>query len=227
MLYINSLSELKLIDYINYEKISSVEIEKRDLETIPDKIYEFKNLKLLNLSGNLITSISPKIKNLINLEEIYLDRNLIEELPEEIGELKKLNKLILSNNNIKRLPDSFYNLENLEILNLSCNELYYLSDDISKMTKLEYIYLRNNKLRYIPRYLSQIKVVKLFYNSYENMDNLSFDCEYLQIENLDKPLLNLPIGIQEIRLYLPKIKKIKVPFGCKLYEDDILQNNYY
>lgn len=228
MLYINSLSELKLIDKINYEKIISVELEKKDLENISEKIYEFINLKLLNLSGNLITTISPKIKNLEKLEEIYLDRNNISILPEEFGELKKLKKVILSNNKIKILPDNFYNLENLELLNLSCNSLEILSDDISKLSKLEYLYLRENKLNYIPKYLSKIKVVKIFYNSYDNMDNLSFDCEYLQVEGLDKPLLNLPIGVQEIRLYLPKIKMkdIKVPFGCKLYEDDILKDNY-
>ena len=219
------MSELRLIDYKNYEKILGVDIEKRDLEFIPEKLFEFTNLKILNLSGNLIKIISPKIKNLINLEEIYLDSNFIYDLPEEIGELKKLKKLILSNNKIKELPQHFYNLENLEILNLSCNSLHSLSDDLSKMKKLEYVYLRNNKLTYIPKYLSQIKVVKIFYNSYENMDNLSFDCEYLQIEDLNKPLLNLPIGVQEIRLYLPKIKinDIKVPYGCKIYEDDILK----
>ena len=57
------------------------------------------------------------------------------------------------------------------------------------------------------------------------MDNLSCDCEYLQVEGLEKPLINLPTSIQEIRLYLPKIKlrDIKVPFGCKVYEDDILK----
>ena len=57
------------------------------------------------------------------------------------------------------------------------------------------------------------------------MDNLSFDSEYLQIEGLNKPLLNLPIGVQEIRLYLPKIKvkDLKVPFGCNVYEDDVLK----
>jgi len=106
-MFISSLSELKLIDKQNYDKIISVELERKDLKEIPVKIYEFTNLKLLNLSANLITNISEKINNLQHLDELYLDRNSIEILPEEIGELKKLKKLILSNNKIKSLPDKF------------------------------------------------------------------------------------------------------------------------
>lgn len=225
MLEITNISDLKLLDPKNYEKIINVELEKRDLKQVPEKIFEFTHLKILNLCSNLIKTIPKEISKLTNLEELYLDRNLICELPEEIGNLKKLKKIILSNNKLKSLPNNFYDLQNLEIINLSLNELELISDDISKLEKLDYLYLRNNKLKYIPKHLSKIKVIKLFLNSYENMDNLSYDCEYLHIENLDKPLLNLPVNVQEIRLYLPKIniKDIKVPFGCKVYEDDMLK----
>jgi len=226
MIDIKTLTELKYLDSKLYDKVLIIEISKKDIKEIPEKIFECINLKKLNLSSNLIKTIPKEIENLIYLEELYLDRNLITELPEEIGNLKNLKKIILSNNKIKNLPNNFYNLENLEILNLMCNELEYISDDINKLKKLEYLYLRNNKLRYIPKDISKIKVIKLFNDSYDNLDNLSLDCEYLHIENLEKELTNLPFGIQEIRLYLPKIKikNIKLPFSCKLYEDDILIN---
>ena len=226
MLDIDNMNQLKSMDSRLCDKILKVHLDKRDLEYIPDKIFEFTNLQVLNLSSNLIKEIPKNIGNLKNLQELYLDRNSITELPEEIGNLKKLKKIIISNNKITKLPDNFYNLENLEIFNISCNHLEMVSDDIKKLDKLEYLYLRNNKLRYIPREISKIKVVKIFSDSYENLNNLSYECEYLQIENLDKPLTNLPTNIQELRLYLPKLKlsEIKLPFGCKLYEDDILRH---
>lgn len=225
MLDINNMDDLKYTNSNLYDKILEVHLDKRDIEEIPDKIFYMTNLRILNLSSNLIKNISCKIGKLVNLEELYLDRNHITELPEEIGNLKKLKKIILSNNIIKTLPKNFYNLENLEILNITCNQLEMITDDITKLKNLDYIYLRSNKLRYIPKEISKIKVVKIFSDSYENFDNLSYECEYLHIENLDKPLNNLPINIQELRLYLPKMKltDIKLPFGCKLYEDDILR----
>lgn len=226
MLDTNNMDEIKNADNNIYDKVFEVHLDKKDIERIPDKIFSMTTIRILNLSSNLITSIPSKIGNLINLEELYLDKNNITELPEEIGNLKKLRKIILSNNKIKNLPNNFYNLENLEIFNITCNHLEMISDDIVKLKKLEYIYLRKNKLRYIPKHISKIKVAKIYSDSYENFDNLSYKCEYLHIENLDKPLTNLPINIQELRLYLPKMKitDIKLPFGCKLYEDDILRN---
>jgi Leucine-rich repeat (LRR) protein len=227
MYNVYSIGELKNLDNSISDNISQVHLDKMDLTEIPDKIFTFKNLQVLNISSNLIKTIPHKISNLKNLQELYLDKNLITTLPPEFGNLINLRKLIISNNQITELPKTFYNLSKLEILNIAGNQLTEIPDDVVKLSNLEYLYLRNNKLRFISKYISNIKVAKIFSNSYENFNNLSNDCEYLQIENLDKPLMNLPLNIRELRLYLPKLKlsEIKLPFGCKLYEDDILKFN--
>jgi hypothetical protein len=64
--------------------------------------------------------------------------------------------------------------------------------------------------------------VELGTDSYD-IDNLSNDCTYLQINYLEVPLTNLPITMEEIRLYNPQLLDIKLPFDCKLYINDILQ----
>ena len=89
------------------------------------------------------------------------------------------------------------------------------------MTKLEYIYLRANKLNYISKELSKVKELSIYTDSYANLNNLSGECEYLQINGLKQPLKNLPVTIKEIRLYEPIIKDIKIPYGCSLYIDNI------
>ena len=222
MISIRSINELRRLDPKNYSKVLRVELDKLDLLEIPEKVYELINLKVLILSSNLLSSVSSKICNLTKLEEIYLNRNLIKELPEEIGDLKNLRKLILSENKIKTLPANFYNLINLEIFNIVSNELEVISDDILKMENLDYIYLRSNKLKYISKEVSQIKEVSIYPDSYDNMNNLAENCEYLRINKLKEPLKNLPITIKEIRLFLPMRVDVKLPFNCKLYVDDIL-----
>ena len=227
MLTIKSINELKRLDIKHYCKVFKVELDGLDLLEIPEKIYELTNLQILILSSNLLTKISSEISKLTKLEEIYLNRNMITELPEEIGELKKLRKLILSENKIKRLPNNFYNLVNLEIFNIISNKLEVISDDILKMSNLEYLYLRDNKLKFISKEITKIKKeVSIYPDSYENMNDLAENCEYLQINKLKEPLKNLPITIKEIRLFLPVRVDIKLPFDCKLYVDDVLINQH-
>lgn len=226
MINIKSINELKRLDIKNYSKVFRVELDRLDLLEIPEKIYELTNLKVLILSSNLLTTVSGRISNLTKLEEVYLNRNKLVELPEEIGELKKLRKIILSENKIKKLPNSFYDLSNLELLNIISNQLEIISDDIIKLKNLEYLYLRSNKLKNISKQVGKIKVVDIYPDSYENMNNLAENCEYLQINKLKEPLKNLPINLKEIRLFLPMRVDIKLPFDCKLYIDDVLRENY-
>ena len=92
MIHINNIHQIKNEDNIIYDKILEVHLDKEDLEMIPDKIFEFTNLHVLNLSNNLIKTIPNKIGNLINLQELYLDNNMISDIPEEIGNLKTTRK---------------------------------------------------------------------------------------------------------------------------------------
>jgi leucine-rich repeat protein SHOC2 len=222
MIDIKSLSELRLVNSKIYDRVLRVELNKLDLEVIPDKIFEFCNMKLLSLSSNLLTKIPDKIHKLQKLEELYLDRNKLIELPEEIGQLPKLRKLILSNNKIRNLPMNFYNLNNLEILYMVSNELEKITDDVGKLVNLKYLYLRLNKLKYISKNVAKIKETSIYIDSYDNINNLSEDSEYLQINGLKQSLTNLPVTIKEIRLYLPTRLDIKLPFDCELYVDDKL-----
>jgi Leucine-rich repeat (LRR) protein len=221
---INTLYLLDNININDYMCVINVDLTGYEFEKIPNTIFNFNNLQLLQLSNVFLNKVSKKIGLLSNLEELYLTRNKIKELPEEIGNLKKLRVCILSNNQITNLPKNFYNLCNLELLNLSMNHLEIINDDIEKLKKLDFLYLRNNKLKYIPKSIKYIKTIHIFDNSYENINNLSFECEYLQINNLNIELKNLPSSIKEIRLYLPMKIDITLPFDCKLFIDDFVIN---
>ena len=102
------------------------------------------------------------------------------------------------------------------------NHLTTLPDSIGCLTNLTALSLQRNKLKKITSSIKNIINVELGTDSYD-IDNLSNDCNYLQIDKLDIPLTNLPTTMEEIRLYNPKMVDIKLPFGCKLYINDILQ----
>jgi Leucine-rich repeat (LRR) protein len=53
----------------------------------------FRNLQVLDLSGNKLRSIAPTIGMLTTLKELNLNGNNLSVLPPEIGDLSRLEKL--------------------------------------------------------------------------------------------------------------------------------------
>lgn len=106
----------------------------KDLEKIPDHIWELKNIKKLILSYNYINKISPKIKNLKELEIIELDHNELTELPIEFNNLKNLKKLDLSSNRLKSIINVISNLKGLEELDIYDNPIS--DEEKEKLKKL-------------------------------------------------------------------------------------------
>ena len=90
------------------------------LKSLPDSIGNLKNLRILDLSNNYLTTLPESIGNLKNLEELNLSNNYgFSKLPESIGNLKNLRTLKLKRTNLGSLPESVENLINLEDLSLS------------------------------------------------------------------------------------------------------------
>lgn len=51
--------------------------------SLPDEFYRLYNLKVLNLSNNALTSLSPLVEQLFNLTELLLGFNQLSSLPEQ------------------------------------------------------------------------------------------------------------------------------------------------
>ena len=48
---------------------------------------------------------------------------------------------------------------------------------------------------FVSKEVSQIKEVSIYHDSYDNMNNLAENCEYLRINKLKEPLKNLPVWV--------------------------------
>jgi hypothetical protein len=120
------------------------------LSKIPEVIFEFTELELLDLSRNKIEVISGQIQRLRRLEDLRLDDNRISEFPDEIGHLEGLKSLSLCRNSIRRLPNALCKLTGLRRLRLSFNKLPILPREIKSLTSLVILDLSANQIDTLP-----------------------------------------------------------------------------
>jgi Leucine-rich repeat (LRR) protein len=136
----DEINDLKHLEILN--------LSHNNFKSFPIKL-NLSTLKILNLSYNHITIITPNIKNLKQLETLILSNNAIEILPQEFGELENLLDLFLHTNNISIFPEEICKIKSLEILYLSNNKIKEISTSIQNLQNLENFYIDDNQLTYI------------------------------------------------------------------------------
>ena len=107
-------------------------------------------LRVLNLSGNELTSLSGIVAGAPNLGALIASDNRIEDLS-HVKSLTNLNTVVASSNKITTLGDAFENLVNLNKLSLSHNEIEALGDSLKNCGELRELRLARNKLKSLPK----------------------------------------------------------------------------
>lgn len=139
--------------------------------SIPDAVFHLMRnteLKSCNLSGNVITKISPKFAMKFSLitgefydryleksfifnqifSELNLSHNQMAKLPDELCDLNFLEFLDISNNSFLTLPPVVFKLKKLKKLIANNNKIYEIDFDMfdGNHTNLELVDLKNNPL---------------------------------------------------------------------------------
>lgn len=127
------------------------------LETLPESIGGFVNLKKLALSGNNLVNLPASFGKLKRLESLNLNSNQFETLPEIFRELKSLKILSIESNMLTLLPESIGDLKSLEELNLISNQIEALPESFGGLKNLEKLDLRGNKLSSLPSSFGKLK----------------------------------------------------------------------
>lgn len=112
---IYSLEEARLVDK---DMVLGIELTKRKLTEIPIEIYQYKNLKLLNISKNRLKALPLEINQFTNLEELNAGKNKMSICPIVICSMPSLKNLKLNDNPFQNLPECIQYLRNLETLDL-------------------------------------------------------------------------------------------------------------
>ncbi|CAG7888992.1 unnamed protein product [Brassica rapa] len=162
-----------------------------------DNIHELKdlrNLKLLDLSGNMLSGPLPGLCQLKNLRELDLSRSeVIGRLPQCFSSLTKLEVLDISSNKFSGTsPSLISNLSSLQYLSLSDNEFegVFSVELIANLSKLKVFKLSTrtsflqieNKISLQPRF--QLSVIELQYCNLETVPRFLQHQKDLRLINL-------------------------------------------
>jgi Leucine-rich repeat (LRR) protein len=148
---------------------TTLNLSRKHLTEIPASAFEDKQIKVLKLFGNDLTTLSPRIGELENLEELYLGKNHLTTLPPEIGKLKNLKIVSISYNDFQAIPKEIGELEHLEQLWLTQNQLTSLPSEIGALKHLETLKADYNFLTEIPTQLGECTALKFVYLGRNNL----------------------------------------------------------
>lgn len=98
----------------------------------------------LDLSGQQLSFVSPRLFNLQFLRRLFLNGNMLTEVPKEILKLKSLRVLDLSSNLLKSVPGEMGMLFNLKYLYLFDNELENLPWEFGNLESLQFLGIEGN-----------------------------------------------------------------------------------
>ncbi len=136
--------------------VESIRLYKSLSEALvaPDQVMQ------LSLRGERFKVFPAQIFQFKNLRYLDLSKDKLDSIPDEILELKYLKILKLAKNNFTSFPPVLYKMGNIEFLVISDNKIAYVSPQIKHMLGLESLDLYRNNVSEIPSELGKIKGFK-------------------------------------------------------------------
>ncbi|KAL2917728.1 hypothetical protein HK105_202601 [Polyrhizophydium stewartii] len=170
---------------------------------VPKEIGSLKLLRILNLAGNILTTLHPEIGRLKLLTELRLGSNRLTSLPSTIGDLAQLETLDCSSNLIKSFPEKICNLVRLKTLKLCNNQIQSIPYNLGRLTRLKLLAIQNNKIMELPDSLSNlVELEELYINNnsgpFQKLPDLT-PLKYLRVFRLDHSRMSkIPSWIGEM-----------------------------
>lgn len=150
------------------DSTEALDLSNKDLISFPSEILWYRNLKILLINGNQISSIPDSLSNLVLLQWLDMSSNQLEELPNDLTSLKRLTFLDVSQNKLSGTDFDIGLFDDLQYLSLANNQLGLLPESIGQLPNLQLLDLSNNKLTgEIPNFekLGNLKSISLNGNS--------------------------------------------------------------
>lgn len=122
---------------VDADTIYGLSLSKMRLETVPDSLSKFKNLKHLDLSKNKLTDLPSFIGDMSNITEINVEKNKFDHLPIVFCRMKNVERLILNRNFIPTLPSCIEYMVSVKYIDLYDNPIASLPDSFERMQNLE------------------------------------------------------------------------------------------
>ncbi len=163
---------LKVIEDAKASGVTELDLSGKGLTTLPNELFQLRNLVTLDLSGNLFATLPQEICQLRNLATLDLSGNLFAILPQEICQLRNLTRLALSSNQLAILPPEICQFRNLTTLNLSGNLFTTLPQEICQLRNLTRLALSSNQLAILPPEIGQLVSLTRLYIDHNQLTSL-------------------------------------------------------
>ena len=140
-------------------------VNKRRMDSLPEKIFQLKNLRELTVKGCKLEVLNQRICELDKLIYLNVGSNRLVRLPESIGKMKELKGLVISRNKIYELPESIGQLTKLEIIDAWDNPLYVLPASITNLAEtlqifdLRQVAIRDSELKQMEKLLPKTNIL--------------------------------------------------------------------
>lgn len=164
----NSIQQLNLHFYIKNEskqlnellqQYPSIAFLKNGLGSLPQALYQNKQLEFLYVSSNPIERIDSACKNWTSLEELRLSFcRQLKHFPKEMAALKQLKGITIEHCRLEEVPEAFFELRQLERLELKRNKIASISNKLAQLEQLQLLNLNQNLPLYnIPPAVFELK----------------------------------------------------------------------
>jgi internalin A len=117
---------------------------------LPPEIGCLRELTVLDLRSNQISTIHFNAGDLQNLRRLHLGGNRLNAAPSGIGQLSSLEQIELSGNELTELSSEIGALSRLKYLDLQANRLTSLPVELTRLERLEGLYLHDNPALGLP-----------------------------------------------------------------------------
>lgn len=143
----NDLSNADLSILASLTKMKTISFQRCNLNHFPIVVFNYKQLRELNLYNNNIKELPSGLFQMISLRELQIGGNDYNSLPTEIG-----------------------NLKNLEMLSVESTPLRVFPKSILKLTKLKEIY-PPDEMDYFPPELAKCLSESFSYSGIKNLND--------------------------------------------------------
>ncbi len=144
-------------EFIEFHHLTWFEAQECNLKNFPAPLCHLKQLNIVSLSHNELTSLPDCIAEIQALGLLDLTQNQLTNLPDAFGQLKNLHQLSLDQNQFSTFPMALIECENLELFSMSENQLTELPVEIGQLSQLAMLHLYNNRLQTLPSSVSNLK----------------------------------------------------------------------
>jgi len=125
----------KFPDLSKFDKLQELDIGANNISTIPQSIFDMRNLIVLDISLNPISVLPNEISSLNNLRRLNFSSTNIQSIPNQISLLTNLISLDISNNTLKSeedIPEIIFQFSQLEELGVAGLDITEIPIHISK-----------------------------------------------------------------------------------------------